>query len=54
MSNLHQLEGPLKQLRLSGMLDSLDVRCRQAVDGEWSYLDFLERLVFTQDSKATV
>jgi DNA replication protein DnaC len=45
MSNLQQLEGPLKQLRLSGMLSSLDVRCRQAVDGEWSYLEFLERLV---------
>src|SRR6266849_6453408 len=45
MSNLHQLEGPLKQLRLSGMLSSLNVRCRQAVDGEWSYLEFLERLL---------
>ena len=45
MSALHQLEGPLKQLRLSGMLDSLEGRCRQAVDGEWSYLEFLERLL---------
>ena len=32
MSTLHHLEGPLKQLRLSGMLDSLEGRCRQAVD----------------------
>lgn len=45
MSNLSQLESPLKQLRLSGMLDSLEARCRQAVDGEWSYLEFLERLL---------
>jgi DNA replication protein DnaC len=45
MSTLSQLEGPLKQLRLSGMLDSLEGRARQAVDGEWSYLEFLERLL---------
>jgi DNA replication protein DnaC len=45
MSTLYQLEGPLKQLRLSGMLDSLEGRSRQAVDGEWSYLEFLERLL---------
>jgi len=40
-----QLVTPLKQLRLSGMLETLDVRCRQAIDGEWSYAEFLERLV---------
>jgi DNA replication protein DnaC len=45
MSNLSQLESPLKSLRLSGMLDSLEARCRQAVSGEWSYLEFLERLL---------
>jgi DNA replication protein DnaC len=27
------------------MLDTLDARCRQATDGEWSYLEFLERLL---------
>ena len=35
----------LKQLRLSGILDTLDVRCQQAVDQQWSYGDFLERLL---------
>jgi len=45
MSTLSQLDTPLRQLRLSGILDTLETRCRQAVDGEWSYLDFLERLL---------
>jgi DNA replication protein DnaC len=45
MSNLYQLGAPLKQLRLSGMLDTLEARCRQAADGEWSHLEFLERLL---------
>jgi len=35
----------LKQLRLSGILDTLDVRCQQAIDEHWSYGDFLERLL---------
>lgn len=35
----------LKQLRLSGMSDTLEVRQQQALAGQWSYLDFLERLV---------
>ncbi len=34
-----------KLLRLSGILDTLDVRTRQAVDEQWSYGDFLERLL---------
>lgn len=41
----HQLTSHLKQLHLSGMLDSLEARQRQAIEGKWSYLDFLERLV---------
>ena len=41
----HQLIDPLKQLRLSGILDSLDDRHQQALDGKWSYIDFLERLL---------
>lgn len=45
MSNLYQLGIPLKHLRLSGMLETLEARCRQAADGEWSYLEFLERLL---------
>ena len=35
----------LKQLRLSGILDTLDARCQQAIDEHWSYGDFLERLL---------
>lgn len=35
----------LKQLRLSGMLATLDARQRQAIDGQWSYIEFLERLL---------
>jgi DNA replication protein DnaC len=45
MSTLYQLGVPLKQLRLSGILDTLEARCQQAVEGEWSYLEFLERLL---------
>jgi DNA replication protein DnaC len=41
----HHLSLPLKQLRLSGILETLEARHRQAVDGQWSYIDFLERLL---------
>ena len=43
--NSGQLTGKLKQLRLSGVLDTLTARERQAIEGKWSYLDFLERLL---------
>jgi DNA replication protein DnaC len=45
MDLMHQLTPQLKQLRLSGILESLDVRNRQAVEGKWSYVEFLTRLV---------
>lgn len=32
-------------MRLSGVLDTLDVRNRQAIDGHWTYVEFLLRLV---------
>jgi DNA replication protein DnaC len=35
----------LKQLRLSGILDTLDARSRQAIEEHWTYADFLERLL---------
>lgn len=35
----------LKQLRLSGILDTLEARHRQALDAKWSYVEFLERLL---------
>lgn len=41
----HQLTLHLKQLRLSGILETLDARHRQAVDGKWSYVEFLARLL---------
>jgi hypothetical protein len=41
----HQLETPLKRLRLSGVLESLQVRTQQAIDGQWSYIEFLSRLL---------
>lgn len=41
----HQLEPFLKRLRLSGILQTLEARNRQAVDGQWSYIEFLARLL---------
>lgn len=35
----------LKQLRLSGILDTLEMRSQQAIAAGWSYADFLERLL---------
>jgi DNA replication protein DnaC len=45
MSLPHHLTPSLKQLRLSGILDTLDVRNQQAIGEKWSYLDFLTRLI---------
>jgi DNA replication protein DnaC len=45
MELTHQLETPLKRLRLSGVLESLDMRTQQAIDGQWSYVEFLSRLL---------
>lgn len=39
------LKNQMRTLRLSGVLQTLDARHRQAVDGQWSYLDFLTRLL---------
>lgn len=41
----HQLETPLKRLRLSGILETLATRNPQALDGQWSYVEFLSRLL---------
>ena len=41
----HQLVPKLKNLRLSGILATLDVRTQQAITEKLSYVDFLERLV---------
>jgi DNA replication protein DnaC len=39
------LRNQLKQLRLSGILETLEVRVRQAIDEQMSYVDFLQRLI---------
>lgn len=41
----HQLIPQLKHLRLSGILETLDARTRQAIEGKWSYIEFLSRLL---------
>jgi DNA replication protein DnaC len=40
-----QVHFSLSQLRLSGMLDTLEQRNRQAIEGQWSYLEFLAALM---------
>ena len=44
MTRAHQLETTLRTLKLSGMLDTLDVRLGQAQAGELGHLEFLQRL----------
>jgi DNA replication protein DnaC len=39
------LSPKLKHLRLSGILDTLDVRSHQALTEHWTYAEFLERLL---------
>ncbi len=45
MNPMPQLQPLLKQLRLSGILDSLEARNRQAVESKLAYTDFLALLV---------
>ena len=45
MNPMPQLEPLLKQLRLSGILDSLEARNRQAIEAKLAYTDFLALLV---------
>jgi DNA replication protein DnaC len=44
VTRAHQLEGSLRALRLSGMLDTLEVRLAQARSGELGHLEFLAML----------
>lgn len=41
----------LRNLRLSGMLETLDARNRQAINGQWSYIEFLSRLLEDEVSR---
>ena len=43
----------LKQLRLSGILDSLESRNRQAIDEKLSYMDFLATIVTDEIARRT-
>ncbi len=45
MNPIPELSPQLKQLRLSGILDSLAVRNRQAIDGKLAYTDFLSLVI---------
>jgi DNA replication protein DnaC len=45
MNPIPELAPQLKQLRLSGILDSLDARNRQALDGKLAYTEFLSLLI---------
>ena len=45
MNPVPELAPHLKQLRLSGILDSLDARNRQALDGKLAYTEFLSLLI---------
>lgn len=45
MELMHQLPPQLKRLRLSGILETLEARHQQAIAEQWSYVDFLARLL---------
>ena len=52
MNPMPQLTPHLKQLRLSGILDSLEVRNRQAVEQKLAYTDFLALLILRPSSQS--
>ena len=45
MNPMPALSPHLKQLRLSGILDSLEARNRQAIDAKLAYTEFLALLI---------
>ena len=45
MEMTHQLIPFLKRLRLSGILETLDVRNQQAIEDQWTFVEFLARLL---------
>ena len=53
MNPMPELSPMLKQLRLSGIMDSLEVRNRQAVDEKLSYTDFLAILLQDETARRT-
>jgi DNA replication protein DnaC len=53
MNPMPEIIPMLKQLRLSGILDSLESRNRQAIEGQLSYLDFLATIVTDEITRRT-
>jgi hypothetical protein len=41
----HQFSKQLRHLRLSGVLETMETRNRQAIDGQCGYSEFLSRLL---------
>ncbi|MDD5369753.1 MAG: ATP-binding protein [Anaerolineaceae bacterium] len=40
-----QLSHQLRQVRMFGVLETLEAHNRQAIDGQWSFMEFLSRLL---------
>ena len=53
MNPMPEIIPMLKQLRLSGILDSLESRNRQAIDHQLSYLDFLATIITDEIARRT-
>lgn len=53
MNPMPELIPMLKQLRLSGILDSLESRNRQAIDDKLSYMDFLAAVITDEVARRT-
>ena len=53
MNPMPELSPMLKQLRLSGILDSLEVRTRQAMEDKMSYTEFLALLLQDETARRT-
>jgi len=53
MNPMPELIPMLKQLRLSGIMDSIETRNRQAIDQKMSYMDFLATIVTDEIARRT-
>ena len=53
MNPMPELSPMLKQLRLSGILDSLEVRNHQAIDEKLAYTEFLALLLQDETARRT-
>lgn len=53
MELTHQLNAHLKRLRLSGILDTLELRNQQAIQDKLSYVEFLNRLIQDEVERRT-